>query len=123
MAELDTDAIAQGQYHALREYVRRLYAPEQRTELLHSLLGEEPCRQLGILSLPRGFKLSVIIPVYNERQWIREIVRRVREVAVPKEVIIVDDCSTDGTRDILRDLEKLPDVRIFKQSVNQGKGA
>ncbi len=47
-------------------------------------------------------KLSVIIPVYNEKETIREICTAVKAVALDKEIIIVDDCSTDGTREILR---------------------
>src|SRR5436189_6390147 len=78
--------------------------PEKREALLRHLLGEQACRQLGIYPIPEGFKISVVIPVYNEKQWIRELVRRVQAVAIPKEIIIVDDCSTDGTRDILREL-------------------
>ena len=62
------------------------------------------------------------MPCYNEHDTIREIVRRVRAVPIPKEIIIVDDCSTDGTRDILRDLEG-GGVRIVLQPTNQGKGA
>jgi glycosyltransferase involved in cell wall biosynthesis len=71
-------------------------------------------------------KLSVIMPAYNERATIREIVSRVLSVdlgSVEKELIIVDDGSTDGTRDILKELERPPDVRVFFQPQNQGKGA
>jgi glycosyltransferase involved in cell wall biosynthesis len=95
---------------------------EERFALLHRLLGEGACRQLGIYPLPTGFKLSVVMPVYNEARWISEIVRRVRDVPIPKELIIVDDCSTDGTRAILAELQG-GDVRVFYQAVNQGKGA
>src|SRR5262249_4694681 len=95
-----------------------------RARTLQRLLGDGPCRQLGIYPIPDGFKLSVVIPVYNERQWLRELVRRVDAVPIPKEIVIVDDCSTDGTRDILRDdLEHHRDVRVFYQPHNQGKGA
>src|SRR5437763_1361000 len=97
-------------------------AAAERIELLHRLLGEPACRQLGIYPIPVGFKLSVVIPVYNEKQWIRELLRRVQAVPIPKEVIVIDDCSTDGTRDLLRELESAT-VRVVYQSVNQGKGA
>jgi glycosyltransferase involved in cell wall biosynthesis len=100
----------------------RVYSPDERLEVLHRLLGEPACRQLGIYPIPPGFKLSVVIPVYNEKQWIRELLRRVRAVPIPKEIIIVDDCSSDGTRDILRELEG-DEVHVFLQKVNQGKGA
>jgi glycosyltransferase involved in cell wall biosynthesis len=91
-------------------------------EVLRRLLGEAACRRLGIYPIPAGFKLSVVIPVYNEKQWIREVVRRVQAVPLPKEIILVDDCSTDGTRDILRELVD-DNVRVFYQPQNQGKGA
>jgi glycosyltransferase involved in cell wall biosynthesis len=68
-------------------------------------------------------KLSVVIPAYNESKTIREIVRRVLEVPVDKEILIVDDGSTDGTREILRELDGSDGVRVFLQPVNQGKGA
>jgi len=68
-------------------------------------------------------KLSVVMPVYNESKTIREIVRRVLDVPIEKELLIVDDGSTDGTRDILRELDGQDGVRVFLQPVNQGKGA
>jgi glycosyltransferase involved in cell wall biosynthesis len=94
----------------------------QRVELLQRLLGKPACRQLGIYPIPEGFKLSVVIPVYNERPWIRELLARVRAVPIPKEVIVVDDCSTDGTRDLLAELES-DEVHVYYQPHNQGKGA
>jgi glycosyltransferase involved in cell wall biosynthesis len=69
-------------------------------------------------------KLTIVIPCYNERKTIRAIVDAVRAAPVAnKEIIIVDDCSRDGTRDILRD-EITPLVdRIIYHDINQGKGA
>jgi glycosyltransferase involved in cell wall biosynthesis len=69
-------------------------------------------------------KLSVLIPIYNERETIEEVVRRVREVPVDTEIICVDDCSSDGTRDVLQRLldEGLIDQLVL-QPKNQGKGA
>lgn len=69
-------------------------------------------------------KLSIVIPCYNEAKTIRNIVDRVRAAPVAeKEIIIVDDCSQDGTRDILKS-EIAPLVsRILYHEVNQGKGA
>jgi glycosyltransferase involved in cell wall biosynthesis len=97
-------------------------SPAERLEVLHSLLGENACRQLGMVPLPTGFKLSVVIPVYNEKQWVREIMRRVEAVPIPKEVVLVDDCSTDGTREILREFERQGHIVLY-QPTNQGKGA
>jgi glycosyltransferase involved in cell wall biosynthesis len=98
-------------------------APERREALQQQILGEQACRQLGLYPVPDGFKLSVVIPVYNERQWIRELVRRVHAVPIPKEVILVDDFSTDGTRDILKELEQDGGVTVVYQPANRGKGA
>ena len=87
-------------------------------------------------------KVSVVIPVYNEKNTIDEILRRVIETETRKEVIIVDDCSTDGTRERLKTMASLQakgdatapatdgsdgvplrDLRFFFQAQNQGKGA
>jgi len=68
-------------------------------------------------------KLSVVIPVYNEKGTILEVLERVRRVDLPKEILVVDDCSTDGTRDVLASLPPSEDVRILYQPVNMGKGA
>src|SRR2546421_3813732 len=88
----------------------------ERYVILRELLGEAACRQLGIYPIPDGFKLSVVIPVYNEERWIREVVRRVQAVPIPKEIVIVEDCSKDNTRAILREIEaKYPNVRVFLQ--------
>jgi len=70
-------------------------------------------------------KLSVIMPVYNEKATIREILNRVRavDVGMEKEIIVVDDGSTDGTRDILREEEAKGDIRVIYHEANKGKGA
>lgn len=106
------------------DFLRRLTeSPQVKTEFLERLLGQNACRQLGILSIPKDFKLSVVIPVYNERLYVREVIRRVEEVPIPKEIILVDDCSTDGTRDILREVERNQGHTVVYHEVNQGKGA
>jgi glycosyltransferase involved in cell wall biosynthesis len=68
-------------------------------------------------------KLSVVIPVYNEKSTILEVIARVRGVDLPKEIIIVDDFSTDGTRAILQGLPGGDDLKILFQPENRGKGA
>ncbi len=67
-------------------------------------------------------KLSVVIPVYNEKKSLLEIIRRVQAVPIEKEIILVDDFSTDGTRHLLRDLEK-QQLKVLYHERNQGKGA
>jgi len=87
-------------------------------------------------------KVSVVIPVYNEKETIFEILRRVEDTPMRKEIVVVDDCSKDGTREILQNLSErqqrgdteapaadggepipLVNVRFFFQGQNQGKGA
>jgi glycosyltransferase involved in cell wall biosynthesis len=87
-------------------------------------------------------KVSIVIPVYNEKSTIDEILRRVLDTSIRKEVIIVDDCSSDGTRQILENMAArqangeitapaqdggdpivLQELRFFFQAPNQGKGA
>lgn len=66
--------------------------------------------------------LSVIMPVYNERDTIEKIIEQVLSEPTEKELVIVDDCSKDGTRDLLQKIND-PRIRIFFHEVNQGKGA
>jgi glycosyltransferase involved in cell wall biosynthesis len=68
-------------------------------------------------------KLSVVIPVYNEKNTILELLDRVRKVNIEKEIILVDDFSTDGTREILQKQPVSDDLKIILQPMNQGKGA
>jgi len=67
-------------------------------------------------------KLSIVIPVYNERDTFMTLLERVLATPFEREVLIVDDCSTDGTRELLQAYSN-PDVRIFYHEVNRGKGA
>jgi glycosyltransferase involved in cell wall biosynthesis len=67
--------------------------------------------------------LSVVMPVFNEKDTIEEILTRVAAVPVRKEIIVVDDCSTDGTRAALVDLQARLGFRLLLQERNQGKGA
>lgn len=68
-------------------------------------------------------KLSIIMPVYDEVNTVRAILEQVRAVPIEKEIIIVDDGSTDGTSDILRQEMEHDDTRVFFLAENQGKGA
>ena len=88
------------------------------------LIGEGTCRRLGLYRIPADLTLSVVIPVYNEMKTIHEIVRQVRAVPIHKQIILVDDCSKDGTRDLLKEwIETQPDLTIRFHEKNQGKGA
>jgi glycosyltransferase involved in cell wall biosynthesis len=68
-------------------------------------------------------KTSVVIPVYNEIDTIREILQRVKATKIPDEIIIIDDASTDGTRQLLEDLECDNKIRVAFHERNLGKGA
>ena len=94
-----------------------------RVRLAKALLGESACKRLGIFVVPEGFKLSVVIPVYNEARWIREVIRRVKASSIPREIVIVDDFSTDGTRAILEEYRNDPEIKLHLKETNQGKGA
>jgi glycosyltransferase involved in cell wall biosynthesis len=92
--------------------------------------------------VPLNLRVSVVVPVYNERRYVEEILRRVQDSGLADEIVIVDDGSTDGTRQLLeqlhslqssgeseakinegRDVLNLANMRIFFQTHNQGKGA
>jgi glycosyltransferase involved in cell wall biosynthesis len=68
-------------------------------------------------------KLSVIIPVYNEVENIKEILKRVKATKKASEIVVVDDGSQDGTRDLLKELDGKEKVRVILHEKNQGKGA
>ncbi len=68
-------------------------------------------------------KLTVLIPVYNEINTIEEILQRVEAQKLADEILLVDDGSTDGTREILKTLDKKGSVRVILREENQGKGA
>jgi glycosyltransferase involved in cell wall biosynthesis len=71
-------------------------------------------------------KLSIVIPVYNERKTVAELLSRVKAVDLPgieKEIVIVDDGSTDGTLDVMTAWDGQDGVRVFRQPRNMGKGA
>jgi len=66
--------------------------------------------------------LSVVIPVYNERDSIEEVLRRVKAAPFRKEIVVVDDASSDGTGEVLKGIED-PEIRVFRHERNRGKGA
>jgi glycosyltransferase involved in cell wall biosynthesis len=107
----------------LRPWSAEWYDQQTRT------IGESACRQLGFYVIPAEMRLSVVIPVYNEEKTLRVLVDKVRQVPIRKELILIDDCSKDRTRDVLKALEAeggqddFNKIRIFFHDVNQGKGA
>lgn len=107
-------------------------APQYSQEWYDSLkgiIGEAGCRQLGIYAIPEEFKLSVVIPVYNERNTLPVLLDKVRAVPVHKEIVLIDDCSNDGTRELLQEYgerdwnDPLNEISVQFHHENQGKGA
>ena len=85
---------------------------------------EEVCtRHTGRQHSEKPGCVSVVIPIYNEADHVEELLRRVQESPVEKEIILVDDGSTDGTRELLRQLDHEPNLIILFHERNQGKGA
>jgi len=80
---------------------------------------------LGIQMIVSSMQVSIVIPIYNERSTLHEIIGRVRAVEGlnVKEIILVDDCSTDGTRALLQSGFDEPLFKKFYHDMNQGKGA
>ena len=71
-------------------------------------------------------KLSIVIPVYNEKDTLKKIIKKVEAVeleGIEKEIVLVDDASTDGSAEILKELEKEKGYKVYYHLVNQGKGA
>ena len=83
-------------------------------------IGNEPTERDEMAT---ALAVSVVIPVYNERDTIAEIVRRVQAVGIHQEIVIVDDYSLDGTREVLLKLAEQPDIRVLMHGYNRGKGA
>ena len=82
-------------------------------------MGVSTTRNLNHLQTS-GYSLSIIIPVYNERGFISAVVAQVKQCATPCQIVVVDDGSTDGTRELLR---SMPDITLLEHDRNRGKGA
>ena len=95
----------------------------EAVRILQQLLTPAVCRRLGLYPIPSEFLLSVIVPIYNEVDTVKSLVDRVREVPLPIEIILVDDGSTDGTREVLEDYHGQPRTTVLLHPQNRGKGA
>ncbi len=74
--------------------------------------------------LPAGFLLSVLMPAFNEKATIREVIAAVKATPFRKEIVVVDDASTDGTGEVLREIAAAdPSIRLLRHERNRGKGA
>lgn len=98
-------------------------------QALQEKIGKEACRQLGLYAIPDNLLLSVIIPVYNEEATLRDIVAKVAEVPIRKEMVMVNDFSKDRSAEILAELQKeysedsMNSIVVHHHEVNKGKGA
>jgi glycosyltransferase involved in cell wall biosynthesis len=86
------------------------------------------CRQFGIYTLPKDFLLSVVIPIYNEEATLRKILSAVMSVPIPKEIVLVDDCSSDDSPRLLKAIaaevrDKNTLLKTAFHDSNRGKGA
>ncbi len=100
--------------------------PLDRAAILERVLGAELCRRLGIVRLPDAFKLSIVMPVYNEIRTLSKVIERLRATHLPLEIVIIDDGSRDGSREYLAGLSERTaenaDLKIVFHERNQGKG-
>ena len=94
------------------EFIERLKEHEDRLkpysqewyDSISARIGDATCKLLGLYVIPDDFVLSVVIPVYNEERTLRNLVDRVREVPIRKEIVLVDDCSKDNSREIMKQI-------------------
>ncbi|GAB5402581.1 MAG: glycosyltransferase family 2 protein [Aureliella sp.] len=100
-----------------------LHLNHVQSSRLGQVLTDDVCRRLGIFAIPDGFRLSVVIPVFNEVNTVLDVVERVRRTELPMEIILVDDGSEDGTREKLETLKTADDIRVILHEKNRGKGA
>ncbi|MDO4575906.1 MAG: glycosyltransferase family 2 protein [Planctomycetia bacterium] len=93
------------------------------------ILGKSACEMLGLFAIPEDFLLSVVIPVYNEEKTLSVLLKAVAEVPIRKQIILVDDCSQDGSREVMQQLaetyhdDPMNQLSLQYHEVNRGKGA
>lgn len=111
------------QQRALEERASRTL--DQIDSLQKQLLEEDTVAPPSLgFELPARFLLSIVVPIYNEEATIARVISKLFTLPVPIQVIAVDDGSTDGTRELLRELgEQYPALTVALQERNQGKGA
>src|SRR5262245_499904 len=116
-----TEPVAENLSAALAEIEHSLDELQRLAELLAVNDGYQPASRDFVV--PRNFKLSIVIPVYNEAATIQQVIASVAALPIPKEIVIVDDASTDGTRQILSQYEAARDFHLIFKPQNEGKGA
>jgi glycosyltransferase involved in cell wall biosynthesis len=118
-----SDATITPQMQEQDAYLERLRANLAMAEQSLSTLRDLEARLAAPPQRKTSLAVSIVMPVYNERETVLQIVRRVQAVGVHREIVIVDDFSTDGTRQALLELDQESDVRVFLHGYNRGKGA
>lgn len=120
-ALLDPPPAARGD----REAVARVNSTLDRLQQLSSLLTMDDDYEPAVCDyqVPKNFRLSIVIPVYNEERTIHRVLTRVAAVPLPCEIIVVDDASTDGTRRALAQIDRIPGLHVISKPQNEGKGA
>lgn len=96
---------------------------EVMDELWNQLGGDETRMPPLDYDVPEDFTLTIVIPVYNEARTILDVLARVNRIPIRKEIIVVDDCSTDGTRGWLETVRGATGLRLIFKQQNEGKGA
>lgn len=97
-------------------------SPEEYDRIVE-LFGDAAAKSIGFVPIPEGWKLSVVIPAFNEVKTIEEVIRRVAASGVPTEIIVVDDASSDGTRELLEAKKEELGIQLLSHEKNRGKGA
>lgn len=129
--QLDTQADAGQDSHLKQMETERLALTDKgdrdddknRMENHSDTIQQNARRARSGREYPPGFLLSVVIPVFNEERTLETLIERVRAIDVPKEIVIVDDHSSDGTRRILSRYEQESNIHVIAKPTNQGKGA
>ena len=117
----DSDLV--DQLHRALHARSREASRDETLHLLQQLLTPAVCRRLGLYPIPADFLLTVVVPIYNEANTIKNLIERVRQVPITLELILVDDGSTDGTRELLEEFRGQPRTTVLLHARNRGKGA
>ncbi len=104
------------------EVVKRAEQKIAEVESLWDLIDFEEVTSEPLV-LPQDLRVSVVIPVYNEKTTVFEVIARVKALPFETEIIVVDDCSTDGTRGWLETVRGAPGLKLILKDENEGKGA
>ncbi len=91
-------------------------------ERLRNVFGAEACERRAMHALPSDFRLSVIVPIFNECNTLALVVDKLRGTGLPMQCILVDDGSTDGSGELVETYRGEPDIIVIRHAKNQGKG-